>query len=70
MTAMVQLIQHTEVSRESPNLFTATEVAATIGVDLATINQWLEIGAIDRAVFGGGQFSKYECKGLRSYLNW
>src|SRR5215469_14739748 len=25
-----------------------------------TINEWLEVGAIDRAVFGGGRFSKYE----------
>lgn len=60
MTAMVQPIQHTEVSRDSPNLFSATELATTIGVDLTTINLWLEIGAIDRAVFGGGHFSKYE----------
>ena len=44
----------------SPNLFSATEVAETIGTDLETINQWLEVGAIDRAVFGGGRFSKYE----------
>src|SRR5262249_6058762 len=25
-----------------------------------TINEWLEVGAIDQAVFGGGRFSKYE----------
>jgi hypothetical protein len=49
-----------QISRESRNLFSATEVAATIGADLETINEWLEVGAIDRAVFGGGQFSKYE----------
>ena len=55
-----QPIQHTDVSRESRNLFTATEVAAAIGADLETINEWLEVGAIDRTVFGGGQFSKYE----------
>jgi hypothetical protein len=24
------------------------------------VNEWLEVGAIDRAIFGGGQFSKYE----------
>ena len=51
---------HTEISHRSPNLFSATEVAETIGTDLETINQWLEVGAIDRAVFGGGRFSKYE----------
>jgi hypothetical protein len=36
------------------------KVAETIGTDLETITEWLEVGAIDRAVFGGGQFSKYE----------
>ena len=51
---------HTEISHRGPNLFSATEVAETIGTDLETINQWLEVGAIDRAVFGGGRFSKYE----------
>ena len=56
----MQPIQHTEISRESSNLFSATEVAAAIGADLETINEWLEVGATDRAVFGGGQFSKYE----------
>jgi hypothetical protein len=45
---------------QSTNLFSATEVAETIGADLETINAWLEVGAIDRAVFGGGRFSKYE----------
>jgi hypothetical protein len=29
-------------------------------LNLETINEWLEVGAIDRAVFGGGLFSKYE----------
>ena len=56
----MQAIQSTEVSRQSTNLFSATEVAETIGADLETINAWLEVGAIDRAVFGGGRFSKYE----------
>jgi hypothetical protein len=51
---------HTEISRESHNLFSAKEVAETIGADLETVNEWLEVGAIDRAIFGGGQFSKYE----------
>jgi hypothetical protein len=51
---------HTEISRESHNLFSAEEVAETIGADLKTVNEWLEVGAIDRAIFGGGQFSKYE----------
>ena len=51
---------HTEISRESHNLFSAEEVAETIGADLETVNEWLEVGAIDRAIFGGGQFSKYE----------
>jgi len=44
--------QHTEVSRQSPNLFSAEEVAKTIGADLKTVTDWLEVGAIDRAVFG------------------
>jgi hypothetical protein len=52
--------QHTELSRQSPNLFSAEEVAKTIGADLKTVIDWLEVGAIDRAVFGGGHFSKYE----------
>jgi hypothetical protein len=51
---------HTEMSHRSSNLFSATEVAETIGTDLETINEWLEVGAIDRTVFGGGRFSKYE----------
>jgi hypothetical protein len=58
--AIVPPIQSTEVSRQSTNLFSATEVAETIGADLETINAWLQVGAIDRAVFGGGRFSKYE----------
>jgi hypothetical protein len=58
--AIMQSIQHTEISRQSSNLFSAREVAQTIGADLETINEWLEVGAIDRAVFGGGRFSKYE----------
>jgi hypothetical protein len=57
--AVVQA-QHTEVSRQSPNLFSAEEVAKTIGADLKTVTDWLEVGAIDRAVFGGGHFSRYE----------
>ena len=56
----MQPIRPTEVSRQSTNLFSATEVADTIGADLETIHAWLEAGAIDRAVFGGGWFSKYE----------
>jgi hypothetical protein len=36
------------------------QVAKTIGADLNTINDWLEVGAIGRVVFGGGQFSRYE----------
>src|SRR5215470_5118668 len=51
---------HTEISHRSSNLFNTAEVAETIGTDLETINEWLEVGAIDRAVFGGGRFSKYE----------
>jgi hypothetical protein len=43
---------HTEISRESHNLFSAEEVAETIGADLKTVNEWLEVGAIDRAIFG------------------
>jgi hypothetical protein len=52
--------QHTEVLRRSPNLFSVPEVAARIGADLETVTDWVEIGAIDRAVFGGGRFSKNE----------
>ncbi len=37
-----------------------TEVAARIGADLETVTDWVEIGAIDRTVFGGGRFSKNE----------
>ncbi len=51
---------HSKSSRQSRNLFSAEQVARTIGADLVTINEWLDVGAIDRAVFGGGQFSKYE----------
>ena len=47
---------NTEISHRSSNLFSATEVAETIGTDLETINEWLEVGAIDRAVFGAGRF--------------
>jgi hypothetical protein len=49
---------HTEISHRSSSLFSATKVAETIGTDLETIIEWLEVGAIDRAVFGGGRFSK------------
>jgi uncharacterized small protein (DUF1192 family) len=52
--------QQTEVSRRSLNLFSVTEVAARIGADLETVTDWVEVGAIDRAVFGGGRFSKNE----------
>jgi hypothetical protein len=51
---------HTEISPHSPNLFSATQVAETIGTDLETINKWLDLGAIDRTIFSGGRFSKYE----------
>src|SRR5437762_11244972 len=60
---------HTEISRQSVNLFSAEQVAKTIGADLETVNEWadletvnewLDVGAMDRAVFGGGQFSRYE----------
>ena len=50
----------TGVPRQSGNLFSAEEVAKTIGADPKTVSKWLEVGAIDRAVFGGGQFSKNE----------
>jgi hypothetical protein len=52
--------QHVEISPQSPNLFSVEEVAEAMGADLKTVNKWLQVGAIDRAVFGGGQFSKYE----------
>ena len=49
---------HTGISR--PNLFSAEQVAKAIGTDLETINEWIDVGALDRATFGGGQFSRYE----------
>ena len=52
--------QHAEVSRLSPNLFSADEVAKGIGADLNTVTDLLEVGAINRAVLGGGHFSKNE----------
>src|SRR6266581_2246342 len=58
----------TEISRESHNLFSAEEVAETIGADLETVNEWLEVGAIDRAIFVGGQFSKYELQQIWSRI--
>ena len=61
---------HTEISHRSSNLFSATEVAETIGTDLETINEWLEVGAIDRAVFGGGRFSKSNYKERHSHSKW
>ncbi len=51
---------HTEISRQSPDLFSAEQLAKTIGADLDIVREWLDAGAIDRAIFGGGQFSKYE----------
>src|SRR5262249_25869981 len=47
---------NTEISHRTSNLFSAIEVAETIGTDLETINEWLEVGAIDRWLFGGGRF--------------
>jgi hypothetical protein len=51
---------NTEISRQNPNLFSAEQVAKAIGTDLETLNEWLDLGAVDRAVFGGGHFSRYE----------
>jgi hypothetical protein len=51
---------HTEISRQNLNLFSAEQVAKAIGTDLETVNEWLEVGAVDRATFGGGQISRYE----------
>jgi hypothetical protein len=51
---------HTEISGQSDNLFSAEQVAKAIGTDLETVNEWLDVGAVDRAVFGGGRFSRYE----------
>jgi len=51
---------HTEISRQNANLFSAEQVANAIGTDLETVNEWLDVGAVDRAVFGGGQFSRNE----------
>ena len=43
---------HTEISRRSsPNLFSAEQVAKAIGADLETVNEWLDVCALDRAVF-------------------
>ena len=43
---------HTEISRPNPSLFSAEQIAKAIGTDLETINEWLDVGAVDRAVFG------------------
>jgi hypothetical protein len=51
---------HTGASRQDPNLFSAKQVAKAVGTDLETVNEWLDVGAVDRAVFGGGQFSRNE----------
>jgi len=51
---------HTEISRQNSNLFSAEQVAKAIGTDLETVNKWIDVGAVDRATFGGGQFSRYE----------
>ena len=50
----------TEISCRRRNLFSAEQVAKAIGAYLGTINDWLVIGTIDCAVFGAGQFSRYE----------
>jgi hypothetical protein len=50
----------TEISRQNPKLLSAEQVAKAIGTNLETINEWLDVGAVDRAVFGGGRFSRYE----------
>jgi hypothetical protein len=51
---------HTEISRQNPKLLSAEQVAKAVGTDLETINEWLDVGAVDRAVFGGGRFLRYE----------
>ena len=56
--------QHTEVSRRSPNFFSVTEVAARIGADLETVTDWVEIGAIDRAVWRWSVFKKRTAQSL------
>ena len=50
----------TEISRQNPKLLSAEQVAKAIGTDLETVNEWIDVGAVDRATFGGGQFSRYE----------
>src|SRR5437762_12720501 len=69
---------HTEISRQSVNLFSAEQVAKTIGADLETVNEWadletvnewLDVGAMDRAVFGGGQVSRYELQRVASVFD-
>jgi hypothetical protein len=51
---------HTEISRQSTNLFSAEQVAKAVGTDLETVHEWIDVGAVDRATFGGGQFSRNE----------
>ena len=34
---------HTEISRQSPNLYSAEQVARTIGADLETVKEWLDV---------------------------
>ena len=51
---------HNRISRHNPNLFSAEQIAKAIGADLETVNQWIDVRAVDRAIFGGGRFSRYE----------
>ena len=66
----MQLIQHTEISRQSSNLFSASEVAETIGADLETKNEWLEVGAIDRRYLVAVGFQNTNCNERHSHSKW
>ena len=42
---------HTEISRQSANCSAPSKIAKTIGADLEIVDEWLDVGAVDHAVF-------------------
>ena len=54
----MQPIQPAEIARRSTNLFSATEVAETIGADLETINAWLEVGDYKGSSAAAARYSR------------
>ena len=56
--AIVQPTPPAEISRQRTNLFSATEVAETIGADLETINAWLEVGDYKGSSAAAARYSR------------